>query len=518
VGRSQGTQAYKISAPLGGLNVRDPENRVGPNEALALKNYYALHSSIRAVGNSTQVVTAMDADDVYSMTSWSLSTGAERIVAVAPTKIYLINSSYSVSDITGSGTISNNAQGANCQFVPFSNRLFIINQNNNDDISVIDRTGGAATLAAFTGPSSDDKILGYGWAYKGRLYFIEGQAATFSSSFWYAGLGAVTGSLTEVDLAEILQDVEHLMWGASWSFNQGGYNEELCVIGTYSGELLIYSGDNPAADNWELVIRAKIPRPIGRRAIVKIGSDLAIATVEGIILLSQALSANATPASLYTVTDKVRRHYERGGAWSDRNTPQDVEKNQIILSTEEPFLYTQVKTLEATIGDDPLIFALNLRTGGWSSLTTTADDALLSICFAFGDLHYSTPDNGIYILESSSTQGDVREWATGWLDLGISEIKSITYARLFANHTALSSNASTDYTLTINRDYKASGINTVSKTATMAGSASTEMTDPTEFEIGITGRWFQFVVTADNQGIDEITELEIEFEVGGGLN
>lgn len=72
---------------------------------------------------------------------------------------------------------------------------------------------------------------------------------------------------------------------ASWTRDSGNGIEDLAAFITSRGEVHVYSGTDPAsADTWQRVGTFKIPEPVGRRCLIKVGGDVGILTTQGLVL------------------------------------------------------------------------------------------------------------------------------------------------------------------------------------------------------------------------------------------
>jgi len=145
--------------------------------------------------------------------------------------------------------------------------------------------------------------LVYVWKYRGRLFFIEAS----SMNAWYLGIDSNSGTLAKIPLSGAASLGGKLLFGASWSIDAGDGIDDKCVFCTDQGELLIFSGSNPGdASNWRQEGRYKIAPPLGMNAHIPLGGDLLIATVEGIVPISQAITKTAEQLDLAALTRTIK--------------------------------------------------------------------------------------------------------------------------------------------------------------------------------------------------------------------
>jgi hypothetical protein len=139
-----------------------------------------------------------------------------------------------------------------------------------------------------------------------------------------------------------------LLWGATWSLDAGDGIDEKCIFATDQGELLIFTGTNPADPaNWRQEGRYAISPPLGMNAHTSVGGDLLILTVDGIIPLSQAITKDAGQLELAMLTRTIKPLWrqevlsKRAWAWTIKKwdeygglfitTPGDAPGNRHCL-------------------------------------------------------------------------------------------------------------------------------------------------------------------------------------------
>lgn len=199
-------------------------------------------------------------------------------------------------------------------------------------------TGPAGTAVEF------GKGLAYVWKYRGRLYFVE----VGSMNAWYLPIDSVGGLLAKIPLAGAATKGGKLLFGASWSLDAGDGIDDKNVFVTDQGEVLIFTGTNPAdAANWRQEGRYAISPPLGMNAHIQVGGDLLILTVDGIVPLSQAITKEAGQLELAMLTRTIKPLWrqevlsKRAWAWTIKKwdeygalfitTPGDAPGNRHCL-------------------------------------------------------------------------------------------------------------------------------------------------------------------------------------------
>ncbi|MEM9523122.1 MAG: hypothetical protein AAF982_03875 [Pseudomonadota bacterium] len=208
----------------------------------------------------------------------------------------------------------------------------------------------SASAVTITGVGTDD--LCHVWLYRNRLFFVE--ANTLSA--WYLPVDSIGGAAQAVSLAGVFKRGGALLLGATWSLDSGDGIDDKCVFVSTGGEVAIFEGADPSSlTHWTLVGRYDIGRPLGKNATMQAGGDLLVATVDGIVPLSQVIQKDPAALSLAAVTKPIEKiwNFEAGRAagavellkWTDGNL------GCVVLPDAERML------------------TVNLQTGAWGEQT-----------------------------------------------------------------------------------------------------------------------------------------------------
>ena len=124
---------------------------------------------------------------------------------------------------------------------------------------------------------------------------------------WYLPLNAFQGQLSMIPLAGAATKGGKLLFGATWSLDAGDGIDEKCCFVTDLGEILIFTGTNPSdAANWRQEGRYSIGAPMGMNAHLQVGGDLLIATVDGIVPISAAITKDSAQLDLAAITVTIK--------------------------------------------------------------------------------------------------------------------------------------------------------------------------------------------------------------------
>jgi len=234
-----------------------------------------------------------------------------------------------------------------------------------DGSAVADGTT-SLVFGSFTNVDTDK--LDYVWAYKNRLFFIEKE----SLSAWYLPVDSLVGAAAEIPLGGVFSLGGSLLFGSSWSLDSGsggaGLSEQ-CVFVTTEGEVAVFQGSNPGDPaDWSLVNTYRIGRPLGKRAHIRAGGDLVIATTIGAVPLSQAVQRDYAALSPSAVS------YPIEDAWNEA----------VLNRTGSPWTCAvwpsaqMVLVAPPTVNDQPpVIYVANSRTGAWAPFTNWDATCLL---------------------------------------------------------------------------------------------------------------------------------------------
>jgi hypothetical protein len=277
--RGASTVVRGIPFPWKGLNLRDRLEETKLEYATILDNFIVENGegTLRN-GYSNHVTGLSAAHDVESLMVYS-GDGTNKMFAAHDTAIYDVT----VAGAVGAAAISGltNARWIDTMFGTTSAQYMVI-ANGFDPVQEFN--GSAWSVPAITNVSSS--VLSYVTQHKGRLWFVEKDTL----SLWYLPANAIAGAAVEFPIYSICARGGTIIAISSWSVDAGDGQDDLFVIVTSNGEVLIYQGTDPAS-NYALVGIFRTDRPISARCLVKDGGDLIIFTYSGPVACSQLISA-----------------------------------------------------------------------------------------------------------------------------------------------------------------------------------------------------------------------------------
>jgi len=287
------TLGYTMPAPVAGLNLTDPIDKMDQSYALALENVVpnGLSCMVRK-GHTFFGGLETDAYDIQTLEGMANANASYTLFAASlgTNEIY---------DIT-SGTFTSRAG-------PFTNAIWNCDTfgyrtyfaNGVDDVQV--GTSSAVAASTFTGIALSSLINVS--SFKERIYFVEENSLTI----WYGNSRAVGASaLNTYDFSFAMKEGGFLVSCGSFSNNYADSTQDLFYALSSEGEILFYNGSSPSdvTTPWGLVKRAKIGRPLGYRAFVRIENDVWLLTDQGIVPIS-AIFDSAPSIALETAGQKI---------------------------------------------------------------------------------------------------------------------------------------------------------------------------------------------------------------------
>jgi hypothetical protein len=362
----------KWAAPVAGWvanrALADPTSIDGPGAAV-LDNFFpkatsvALRRGSRTVVNLPEPVVTTDA--LFSYNNGTI----ERFFAATKSKIYNVTGVPSTlaplpgDAITGTVARAGYTSGAwiVVQFAT-TGGVYLVGVNGADIGFLYDGTnftplsGGTAPTITFPGglTSAD---MAFVWVYKNRLFF----ARKGTMEAYYLDVDVVGGTADVFPLAGVFGQGGELLFGSAWSLDSSGDAglSEQCVFVSSEGEVAVYQGADPSnASNWARVGLYRIGAPLGRRAFIKGGGDLAIATTVGMVPLSKAVSLDVTALATASVSYKI------ADAWSEA-VQRGAKDWQCFIWAEAKMAIVAPKAENAI----PVLFVSNTETGAWCRFT-----------------------------------------------------------------------------------------------------------------------------------------------------
>lgn len=295
IGRQIEAQGASVPPPIEGWDAISPISAMSPKRAVRLINWFPQPSWVEVrkgfvehcdTGSGLPVETLADYQGVAS----------RELFAASGTVIYNVTTDTPSTSVTGLGN-------ARFQFINFAttggNFLYMV--NGADDPQYYN--GAAWAAAVITGITATD-IIGVN-AHKNRLWFV----LTDSSTAAYLSTDSIQGAAKEFPLGGIFTQGGHLQAIGTWSVDAGDGPDDYAVFVSSRGQVAIYKGSDPdnAPEDWALVGVFNMGAPLGRRCLTKVGSDVAIICVDGVVPLSKVMIFERAAVPKISLTANIQR-------------------------------------------------------------------------------------------------------------------------------------------------------------------------------------------------------------------
>lgn len=501
VGEGMKLKAQFIPPPIDGLNLISDPLSGKPTECRQLDNYFIYDWGIRERGAVTQYAMPDGGPCVAVFPFTSLSQRAVLVSSNANTYVFsgtTFSASKEAAYFTGAFAFNQKV------FLPHPGGLTVGTYDLLTDGYVATSFTLPATFAAFGG-----------CAYKNRCYFWDSSGV--NAKIAYGDVDAITGAMKTFPIGSVFQNGTIPAFCSSWSYNQGINNDELFVIGNNAGEILVYSGDYPAAANWQLVTRVQLSAPLFPISLggafttsaLRVGQDLIINTARGAISLSQVLAGRRDEDALYSISRKLGPVL--GGMFTSR-------------SVNYPFSYFG--------GASGEVYVLNHERGAWSKFTSFLSAGELLVCSGSSasalsttlpvssDVYFGASNAGLsaghlYKIVESATAADstaTYTWATNFLNFDSPLKKRSVHLDVLSRDMASTSVSNSVTTLADFNETVAGAAGTGTKTVSSTAYITQRLTPAQN-----PAQWlsYKFSKTGSASAMNEIAGFNAAYEEGG---
>lgn len=438
-------RSHTFPAPIRGWIANENLALARPGGAFVLENWFPEARTVRARGGSLTKAT-ISTGPVTSQWVY-VSGGAEKHFAADETNIFDITS---VADpaVIPAATISGQTSGyySTAQMSTAGGDYQVV-VNGTDDAQLYDGStftalnASTVTPGAFTGVATN--LLSFVWNFKSRLFFVEKN----TMRAWYLPVDQITGAASSFSLAGVFQKGGNLLFGGRWSLDAGDGLDDKCVFISSTGEVAVYEGIDPSsASAWAKVGVYQISQPLGTNATMSAGGDFLVATVDGIVPLSQAINKDSDALSLSAITRNIEPE------WKKEALTRTTLPWEIIKWSEFNMAVVSLPVTSSSV--EPYCFVVNLQTGAWAKYTGW-DTRCMTVFDGYG--YFGTSDGKVKQMEvTGSDDGTpyVIDYVGLFEDLGLPGAqKTINSAR-----SNVLSDVNPPIKVTVETDYEVSGL------------------------------------------------------------
>ena len=339
-----------IPAPVEGWDASSPLAAMSPLRAIIMDNWFPQQNYIELrKGHSLHCDTTETVPVKTLMAYHAVVPSNDKLFSISNDTVY------DVSTGTPAASSITTLTQASCQHVNFttSGGPFLFFVNGADDPQHYNGTVWASP--AITGVTKSN-LVNVG-VHKKRIFLCE----VDSSKLWYLPVDSIAGAAASFELGSLMDKGGYLVATGSWSFDGGVGPDDHFVAVTSQGQVIVYSGDDPSdANAWNLVGVYNLPRPIGRRCLMKVAGDLVLLTEGGVLPLSKALIRDqatdniALSARIQTAFSTAAKNYGTNSGW------------QILQYARGNMVIVNVPVIDGILQHQ---YVVNVLSGAWCRFT-----------------------------------------------------------------------------------------------------------------------------------------------------
>ena len=302
-----------IPAPTGGWDAVSAIADMPEDRALVLENWFPSTTDVR-IRRGHQIHGANMGSGVVEtlMVYNGITVATSAMFAATDNKIYDVSASGNAVVTTETGLANNRWQYIN---FTTSGGKFLWACNGADGPRHYN--GSVWAEPAITGITPSDAINING--HKGRIWLV----LRDSTKAAYLDTGAIAGAATTFELGGLFTRGGYLVAMATWTRDGGSGTDDLAVFISSRGQLAVYAGTGPAsADTWQLIGVYDVGPPIGYRCFTKVGGDLALLNIDGVLPLSKSLNLDRATQATVAITANINnamnesaRSYRNNFGW-----------------------------------------------------------------------------------------------------------------------------------------------------------------------------------------------------------
>lgn len=354
-----------LPSPTDGWDAISPLALMDPKRAPILNNWVPrtgwveLRSGYRTW--STTGATYLTGSPVETIMVYR-ALGVERMFAAAGGKIYDCSTQGAMPPVVVSGLSSNRWNW--CNFTPAGAATVIQLANGADSLRQYNGTSWSTpSITGLPGGLTTANIRNI-TAQKRRLWYVLNNSSGGGSTLAaFMPTDAISGSIAgTLDVGALWVKGGFLQAIVNWTVDGGTGPDDYLVFLSSQGEASVYKGTDPTSVNtWSLVGTFYLAPPIGDRCATRLGSDVAIITLQGVLPLSSALPFDPSADRSISITSRIQNTMflaanNYGGNFGWQLMPFPLQ-TLLILNVPQLQNETQVQ------------YVMNTLTGAWCQFT-----------------------------------------------------------------------------------------------------------------------------------------------------
>ena len=378
----QVTVGASVPAPIGGWDAFNALAAMPPTNAVQLVNFFPQpgYVEIRR-GQLNWCDTGTNAPVETLMGSMTANTTNDKLLAASAGSIF---------DVTGStpSTLGTGYTTNRWQFTNFANDAgsftFMVNGL---DAPQYFHNGAITVPSITTSDSTSPNDFINVWVYRSRLWFVRKNSTTA----YYLDVGAIAGTATAFDVGNMFINGGYLIAIGTFSTDAIAGPTEYIIFISSQGDAVVYNIVDPTqAAGIDLRGRGEISQPVGYRCFAKLGNDLGVITLDGVLPLSQVLTYDKAQLIGQSLTKNIKQAITQ----SVREA-KDHFGWQITTYPRNTMLILNVPLVENSEQEQ---YVMNTITGAWCRFTGQSAN-----CWeVFLDLPYYGDNTGVVHIADQS--------------------------------------------------------------------------------------------------------------------
>lgn len=339
-----------IPAPTGGWDAISPLSAMEPKYAVTLDNIVPRPGWVEFRGGYNAWVQGLGSP-VETIMVYRPAGSEQRMFVASGTTIWETTEyGEALSAVTG----LTSARWQYINFTPAGNVNYIYAVNGSDRPLLFN--GSVWSNPTITGVT-DSTLININ-IHKRRVWFVQAN----TTKAWYLPTDAIQGAALEFDLGALMSKGGTLLAMGTWTVDGGNGPDDLAVFITTRGQAIIYKGTDPSnANAWALVGVFNLAPALSNRCFGQMGSDLLIATLEGLLPASKALPFDPSGVRSVALTNRIQN-----AMLNAAQIGQNLFGWQIITFPKQSLLILNIPIQENV---NQMQFVMNSITGAWCRFT-----------------------------------------------------------------------------------------------------------------------------------------------------
>lgn len=343
-----------IPSPTDGWDAISPLAEMDPKRAPILRNWVPRPGFVELRGGYLPFANTNAGAPVETLMVYRSPT-IEEMFAASGTVIYDVSGGGAgVAEVTG----LSNARWQYIAFTPGGGTTVIQCVNGED--SLRQYNGSVWSTPVITGlPGGSTVNIINIHEHKRRLWYVMNNSTVAAFMPADATSGAISGTL---DLGPFWTKGGYLVAMSSWTIDGGSGPDDYAAFISSRGQITLYAGTDPADPaNWQPVGTFQSSPPISRRCLLRVGSDVAIITQDGVLPLSQVLPFDPSADRSVAITARIQNAMANAATLAQNNFGW-----QLIGFPAQNLAFLNVPLTENTQAQQ---FVMNTLTGAWCEFT-----------------------------------------------------------------------------------------------------------------------------------------------------